>query len=328
MDETTINKEGSDKEIVRLTPITIGEIIEQEIKEPAWVIKGLIPASGLVALSGAPGHGKTWLALEIARVVASGEPLFGKFETKQGGVLFIDEENGISTLSPRIGMLSIDGDLPINFLIEKGIKIDRLDDLRDIKTMCSDLGVVLVIIDPFIQIHRGDENDSRAMAKVIGFLKKLTTDGASVLLLHHHRKESEHSYGSLGERLRGSSSILAGVDSHIRISKKRDVIEVQQTKSRQAREIDPFTVRLIHDEGSVKLEYEGEFIKSAPIEEKVSAAIDELLNYKGELSREDITTALNQIAGLNAIDGVLKARVEAHTINLRIGPNNKHFYSP
>ena len=58
----------------------------------SWLIKGLIPATGCGLLSGQWGTGKTFLALELASALMTGQPFLGRLIKRQGGVLFLPAE--------------------------------------------------------------------------------------------------------------------------------------------------------------------------------------------------------------------------------------------
>ena len=306
--------------------ITIEELLRKKITEPRWVIKSLIPETGLIVLSGDPGNGKTWLSLAIAQAVASGTPLFGEFEAQQGAVLYIDEENGDYTLNPRVLKLGIQQDLPINFLIKEGVKLDKAEVVKEISELVTNNNIKLIIIDPLAQVHDGDENSAQSIARVIGQIKTLTNLGAAVLLLHHHRKENISNFNSIaGNKLRGSSVLFAAIDSHLAISKEESVIFVKQAKSRQAREIDSFKVELVEEEGVVRLDYLGKVKKRDSIEEKFEL-IKSVLSNK-QLSRQQIIEALSTSYGTEAIDKTLRLNVEKRRLILRRGKSGEYFYS-
>src|SRR5262245_20824519 len=58
----------------------------------SWAIKGLMPAVGHGLLSGQWGTGKTFLALELASTLMTGQPFVGRLIKRQCGVLFLAAE--------------------------------------------------------------------------------------------------------------------------------------------------------------------------------------------------------------------------------------------
>src|SRR5262249_2091167 len=84
--------------------------------------------------------------------------------------------------------------------------LDRLAEL------CSRQGITLVIIDPLASFLPGrDENHAGLMMEALAPLQQLTSLGASVLLLHHPRKEES----AAGMMARGSGPLPRFVDIRV-----------------------------------------------------------------------------------------------------------------
>jgi hypothetical protein len=48
-------------------------------ERPDWLIEGLWARQGVGVVGGHPKLGKTWVSLEMALAIASGQPCFGRF---------------------------------------------------------------------------------------------------------------------------------------------------------------------------------------------------------------------------------------------------------
>src|SRR3990172_3233781 len=59
---------------------------------PKMLVEGLVARQGITAISGDPGVGKTFFAMEIARCVLTKRPLLNHFPVKQGSVLFVGQD--------------------------------------------------------------------------------------------------------------------------------------------------------------------------------------------------------------------------------------------
>lgn len=57
-----------------------------------FLIDGLLPLYSVVGLTGFPGTGKTWWALEAGRAVATGTKFLGRFDVKRAPVLFVGND--------------------------------------------------------------------------------------------------------------------------------------------------------------------------------------------------------------------------------------------
>src|SRR5437016_3780364 len=62
-----------------------------ELPAPAWLIEHILPQNALGCVYGAPGAGKTFLALDWALAVATGRP-WDAHATRPGAVLYVAAE--------------------------------------------------------------------------------------------------------------------------------------------------------------------------------------------------------------------------------------------
>jgi hypothetical protein len=73
-------------------------------------------------------------------------------------------------------------------------------------------GCSLIVLDTLRSLHGAEENDSTQMELVMQNLKKLrAATGATILIVHHKRKEQRDFFGSSGSR--GSTAIDAAADN-------------------------------------------------------------------------------------------------------------------
>jgi len=78
----------------------------------------------------------------------------------------------------------------------------------------SAINPALLILDPFIRLHRSDENASKEVAPLLGYLRQLQRElHVAVLLVHHVRKGSGAKRP--GQALRGSSDLHGWGDSNL-----------------------------------------------------------------------------------------------------------------
>ena len=237
----------------------VGELLRQDFPPEVWIVDQLIPDNGVTILSGAPGSFKTWLYMEIAVKVASGQPAFGHFTTKQTSVLVVDEESGRRRLQSRFRQMGANEDSPIHILSRTGYKLQQLY-VDAIVEKAHAVGAGLVIFDSFTRFtgDNADENSSGDMAKLMDAYRQLADEGLSVLILHHHRKNANDPSKSL----RGSGDILAAIDCHITAIRngQSEEVALRQTKNRDVWEAKPIKLRF-HENAS-EFEFAG-FDKTA-----------------------------------------------------------------
>jgi hypothetical protein len=83
----------------------------------------------------------------------------------------------------------------------------------------------LLVLDPFVRLHRIDENAAAEVAPVLGYLRGLQRRfHTAVLLVHHARKGAGHLRA--GQALRGSSELHAWGDSNLYLRRKGDLLHL------------------------------------------------------------------------------------------------------
>jgi hypothetical protein len=225
-----------------LNPFHISWLLNKEYPEEEYLVDKLVPARGLTVFSGAPGAMKTWLILEMAVNIASGQQFLGEFRTEQSNILFIDEENGENLVAKRLKMLTENRELPIYFSFLENFRLGE-SSIQQVIRYSQKRDISLVVFDSLVRIHTKDENSAIEMAQVFALLKELTKANITVLFTHHHRKQGSNHNTANGDSMRGSSDILASVDSHIAVSKSdNDRIVLTQTKLRLDEKFGSFIV--------------------------------------------------------------------------------------
>jgi archaellum biogenesis ATPase FlaH len=271
----------------------IGQLMAKDFPDQEYIVDRLIPASSIAILSGQSRSFKTYTLLEIALAAAKGEPLFGQFNTQKTGVLIIDEENGERLMQKRLKQLHAAEDLPIYVSSFGGFQLDdsHIDQVLD---FCSENNIGLVIIDALIRVHGADENSARDMSKVFQKLRSFTKKDVAILVTQHHRKMGTMNTGA-GNEMRGSSDILAAVDSHVGVSRKEKFyLTFTQEKQRYDVELDPFQVKVNVDEDNFSFEYLGVFRRPPEKSAILLPAVVDLLTEHKQLRQIDLLEKLTE----------------------------------
>lgn len=194
-----------------------------------WRIKGVLPETGLAAVFGASGSGKSFLVLDALQSLAAGADWFGH-RVKSCPVIYcaLEGEGGIAgrVNAYRIWHGSTAGN--IRYLVQS---FDLLDsgDVQDLAQAikADGNGVGVVVLDTLNRAAPGaDENDSKSMGQIIAAAKQLQTlVGGLVLLVHHTGKDAS-------KGLRGHSSLHAALDAAIEVRRDGDRREWLIAKSK------------------------------------------------------------------------------------------------
>lgn len=193
---------------------SIPDVISLAIEPVEWIVEQLIPKRSLVLLSGEPGSYKTWLALTLVREVSTGRDFLCRKSTA-ADVLYLDQENPLPILRERLDRLGVQSGSAVKFWgrWHKDSPY-RLNDPR-LLSIVRDRHP-LIIVDSLIRFHEADENSATEMAQVMSHARLLSTEGATVVLIHHRGRNDSSLY-------RGSSDILGAVDMAFSITRDRKV---------------------------------------------------------------------------------------------------------
>jgi hypothetical protein len=181
-----------------------------------WLLEKLIPKGAITLVFCPGGGGKTWLLMQIARAIATGER-FGELQTLQTPVYFVDFENPLVVVKERREKIGP----AMNFYywhLACPVGPRKLDsaEWEDYKQLPPGL----IIFDTLRASHLGDENSSKDMALVLSRLKELREAGFTIVILHHTPKGNDGTY-------KGSTAILDLADHVLSLenTSKRDDVE-------------------------------------------------------------------------------------------------------
>jgi hypothetical protein len=112
-------------------------------------------------------------------------------------------------------------------------------------------------LDPFVRLHRVDENASGDVAPMLDFLRALQrTYGVAVVLVHHARKGGANMRA--GQALRGSSDLHAWGDSNVYLRRSKDSSLWLSVEHRAARALDDVPLELTGEGGASLLRVVGD----------------------------------------------------------------------
>jgi hypothetical protein len=178
-----------------------------------WVIKGILPATGLAAIFGPSASGKSFLALDAAAAIANGAPWFGH-RTQIAPVIYIALE-GEAGYRSRVLAWEREHGQPLHtqmsFLMQS-FKINDPQDVADLIAVAPQ-GSVIFIDTLNRAAPTADENSSRDMGEILEGAKALqaATNGL-VVLIHHTGKDAS-------KGARGHSSFFAALDGAVSVDR-------------------------------------------------------------------------------------------------------------
>lgn len=158
-----------------------------------------LPSGAISTMDGAPGIGKTYLALAIAAALSRGRAPYTESDVKDCEpitTLYLTKTDSVeSVLKPRF--ITMGGDPARMFCYDEDVAFDEIERLEDVITRA---GAKLVVFDP-VQSYSGRASN----ATVVHFDMEQLSDLAqrldvSILLLRHLGKDDSRSIelGSVG----------------------------------------------------------------------------------------------------------------------------------
>jgi len=306
---------------MRPLPVEPAWRLAERAEEHRWLVTGLWSEQAVGIVGGEPKCCKSFLALDLAVAVASGTPCLRRFVVPRAGrVLLYAAEDALHIVRRRLdGIAAAAGvdlaTLDIQVITAPVLRLDLHADRESLADAVVRLQPKLLILDPFVRLHRVDENASGEVAPLLAFLRELQRrHGVAVLVVHHAKKGG----GGVraGQALRGSSEFHAWGDSNLYLRRDADTLSLT-VEHRAAPSPKPLTIELAQRGLSLALEVterrEPASVPNTTLDDRILAALAERPMPFAELRaicRVRATTLHEQIAALIAagriekIDGV------------------------
>lgn len=201
------------------------EAIEGDLTPIEWLWKGWIPLGMVTLMGAAPGVGKSYLCLDLARRVIHAERWpDGQEGAPRANVLYVDAENVPQIMNARakswrmnrskLFLMTPDLDDILDFSQEK--YRDRLTQ------MVAQIEPGLVIVDSLSSISSKGENNVEDVRQLLSFLNMIAREYVTAMVIIHHLRKHTGVQMQLFdmslEDFRGSSHIAAMARSVIGVN--------------------------------------------------------------------------------------------------------------
>jgi hypothetical protein len=180
------------------------------------LIPDILPAKGVVVLGGAWKDGKTFVLIDVLQRVGAGFDFRGR-HVEQGPAIYFAAEDPVGVedriIAWRQAFLGDEAPELEAYMIS-----DRLDLANDVDELIARirdqlaLPPLVVAIDTLNKTIGGDENSPADMTAYVQAAGHLSRELDCLVIIVHH-------FGHNGGRLRGHSSLPAGVDAELWVSK-------------------------------------------------------------------------------------------------------------
>jgi len=228
--------------------LLIDDVTMLQLPAPRCLIKDRLVAASLVALAGAPGIGKTFIATDLALSVATGKPWLGASVVSSGPVVYVAAE-GVAGLQSRVRAWKQFNTVKLEDMC--GFRLYPralcLLDATEVETFLRAtrrLYPVLIVFDTLARcMAGGDENSALDMGKVIAATDRIReATGATVMFLHHTTKA--------GGSERGSSALRGALDTLLLVNQTDDLLTLVCEKQKDAPAFAPVDLHLEQVDGT------------------------------------------------------------------------------
>lgn len=210
-----------------LLPVEPAHRLAARAEERRWLITGLWSEEAVGIVGGEPKCCKSFLALDMAVAVAAGASCLRRFPvTRAGRVLLYAAEDALHIVRRRLdGICAAAGvalpELDVQVITAPTVRLDLEADRASLDETVAKLRPRLLVLDPFVRLHRIDENASGEVAPLLAYLRELQRrHGVAVALVHHAKKGGGRARA--GQALRGSSEFHAWGDSNLYLRRHGD----------------------------------------------------------------------------------------------------------
>ena len=233
-----------------LLPVVRAAQLADATESNRWLVHSLWGRAAVGILGGAPKCCKSWLALELCVSVATRTRCLDRFPVEDpGSVMLYMAEDSAPVLKARLqGLCRHRGvhfeDIPIDVITAPSVRIDRVRDQDRLIRTVRKSAPRLLVLDPFVRLHRVDENDAGQVSAVLGYLRALQRALDVAVLVVHHARKNGGSGGQAGQNLRGSGDLHAWGDSNLYLRKQQGTL-LLTSEHRAAAAPEPLALRLV-----------------------------------------------------------------------------------
>lgn len=246
-------KEAPSESPKKICAVGIAEFLKHEFPPRENILAPWLPTQGLCMIHAPRGIGKTFVALNIAFAVSTGDVFLRWQAPKARGVLYLDGELPAVVIQERFSRIITSADKEPTAslkIITPDLQSSGMPDLatiegqKDVEPHLEDIS--LLIVDNVSTLCRaGRENEAESWLPVQEWALRLRSRGISVVFIHHAGKDGNQ---------RGTSRREDILDTVINLSRPGDYspeegarFEVHFKKSRgiYGDDVKPFEAKLI-----------------------------------------------------------------------------------
>ena len=241
-----------------------------------WAVDGLVTLHGFTVMYGAPASGKSFLAIDMALSIANGLAWQNR-AVRRGSVLYIAGE-GVGGMGKRVKAWEAwhgKHDTANLYVLPTAVNFRDEADIARLKMTIDSIGeqFTMVVVDTVARaLLGGEENSATDMGLFVDACDQIKAHtGSALLAVHHAGKDS-------AKGMRGSSSLLGGVDAAMSITNFDGIVTLKVEKQKDAEPIGDMNfemvpVATIDDQSIVMVEVGADEVKDKKRKNKAATPL-------------------------------------------------------
>jgi RecA-family ATPase len=174
----------------------------------SWLVEDWLPDKSITFLVSPPESYKTWILLDLAVSVATGEPFLGNYTVNETGpTLIIQQEDAHTGLTDRLALIieqkmglttDLDSDtwqvptmpdIPVYIHPSRMLRFDNKKVIEEMERQIEELKPKVILIDPLYSTTSSTDNYMSDLANRMMVLKTWRDKyGCSFVIAHHSKK--------------------------------------------------------------------------------------------------------------------------------------------
>ena len=200
--------------------------LKRALPEQRWLVDALWAEQGVGFIGGTPKSLKSWIGLDLAVSVASATPCLGHFQVRRAGpsLVYLAEDRAdvvrdrIEAIAKARGLLF--GSLDVLVITTPALRLDLAEHCARLEATLAAHRPRLLLLDPFVRLHRADENSAQEVAAILASLRELQRKHHLAITVVHHTRKSGGARQP-GQTLRGSGDFHAWADSALYLTHQK-----------------------------------------------------------------------------------------------------------
>lgn len=193
-------------------------------QDEAWILDDLLPGNGMAFIYGPPGSYKSFIAVDMAMSVATGNGWHGYECEMPGAVLYIAAEGSRGVLERQVAWKNHYEvaeakivTLPVPVMFDEVLMVQAFTECAQRAALQLGEPIRMVVIDTMARSFGGDENSAQEVGQFINACGRFAADVGDclVLVVAHTGKE-------ISRGMRGSSALDGAADCHFMVTKPNE----------------------------------------------------------------------------------------------------------